>query len=223
MIGFVSTRLLFFADSAIRAVFSKALITDRLFTTNNSESVNHILKQEVEWKENKLPQLIQHIRAVTERQVSEVEKAVVGHGHWKFKKNYFDLIVSDNTWFSLMDNESKKKHMAKVFNRDVVVMSSNADIVGTKKLDVSCAESGIKTVPISTLNNIWNKAENSVNSKGVIDVPWKNDHSKLVKSADQPHLITTINSHYRCDAKCPMFKAFAICAHVVQLHKRMVT
>ena len=86
----------------------KALITDRLFTTNNSESVNHILKQEVEWKENKLPQLICHTRAVTKFQVSEVEKAVVGRGCWKFKGGYSDLVVSEDTWFSQMDDQLKK-------------------------------------------------------------------------------------------------------------------
>ena len=35
-----------------------------LFTTNSSESINHVIKTEVEWKENKLPALIAHLKAI---------------------------------------------------------------------------------------------------------------------------------------------------------------
>ena len=50
------------------------------FTTNTSESLNHVIKQEVEWKENKLPILIEHLKSLTDRYHAELEKAIVGHG-----------------------------------------------------------------------------------------------------------------------------------------------
>ena len=47
-------------------VKSKAGFKDPMcfFTTNSSESLNHLIKQEVEWKENQLPKLIDGLKAM---------------------------------------------------------------------------------------------------------------------------------------------------------------
>jgi len=37
----------------------------RLYTTNNSESMNHIIKREVEWKERQLPDLIESLNPLS--------------------------------------------------------------------------------------------------------------------------------------------------------------
>uniref|UniRef100_A0A1X7SJT8 MULE transposase domain-containing protein n=1 Tax=Amphimedon queenslandica TaxID=400682 RepID=A0A1X7SJT8_AMPQE len=84
---------------AILGVRKRAGFTS-LYTTNNSESINHVIKQEVEWKENKLPILIQHLKNVVDRQVGEIEKAVIGRGEWEFSKDHLDLAVAESTWFS---------------------------------------------------------------------------------------------------------------------------
>ena len=47
------------------------------FTTNSSEYLNHIIKQEVECK---LPKLIDSLKATVNDHHSELEKAVVSHG-----------------------------------------------------------------------------------------------------------------------------------------------
>ena len=44
------------------------------FTTNNSESLNHIIKQEVQWKETMLPQLIESFKLIALDQVHLTEK-----------------------------------------------------------------------------------------------------------------------------------------------------
>ena len=46
------------------------------FTTNCSESMNHVIKQEVEWKESKLPRLIETLKTIVSDQVMELERAV---------------------------------------------------------------------------------------------------------------------------------------------------
>lgn len=88
-----------FVSCAILGVRKRAGFTS-LYTTNNSESINHVIKQEVEWKENKLPILIQHLNNVVDRQVGEIEKAVLSRGEWKFSKDHLDLAVAEGTWFS---------------------------------------------------------------------------------------------------------------------------
>ena len=67
------------------------------FTTNSSESMNHIIKLEVEWKESKLPHLIE-----SQDNVAELERAMVGRGEWHFSSAYESLVVSESRWFSEM-------------------------------------------------------------------------------------------------------------------------
>ena len=83
----------------------------RLFTTNSSESINHVTKQEVEWKENKFPQLISHLKAITAQHQAELEKAIIGRGEWHFCPPYATLQVPESAWFSKMKSEAKKKHL----------------------------------------------------------------------------------------------------------------
>lgn len=63
------------------------------FTTNTSKSLIHVIKQEVQWKENKLPILIEHLKSLTDRYSAELEKAVIGRGQWHFMPQYQQLEV----------------------------------------------------------------------------------------------------------------------------------
>ncbi len=188
------------------------------FTTNSSESLNHVIKQEVEWKESQLPQLIESLKSITNDQNSEVEKAVVGRGEWHFTPQYKSLVVTESCWFSRMSDAAKKLHMNKVlslnpFNAHSVKNATTSCSTphaqatrsltspmenGTKPtnsiLSVPVEECGVTRVAESTLQNMWTKAERLVKSDGhVIKVPWSDDvKARLVKSSTstQPHLVT---------------------------------
>jgi len=105
-------------QSVLPEVRSKAgFNASSLFITNVSESLNHIIKREVEWKEAMLPQLIESLRAIAEDQVCLLENAVVGHGEWHLTEQHNGLAISKSRWFSNMSSENTKKlHMRKVFN-----------------------------------------------------------------------------------------------------------
>ena len=194
----------------------------RKFTTNVSESINHVIKQEVDWKENKLPVLIDHLKAITKQHVAELEKAVIGRGEWNFTTVHKHLQIPDTTWFS-MNLESKEKHMKKVQSCKVtkkMVSTSCSSSVST--LSIPVEECGVTTVApsIYTLNNIWKKAANLVTSEGhILNAPWLSDEkARLVKSSSSPHprIIKTQKNKklYCCDDNCVMFKGFSLCAHV---------
>jgi len=83
-----------------------------LFTTNVSESLNHVIKREVEWKEAMLPQLIKNLKAIAEDQVHLLENVVVGQGEWHLTQQYNSLVVSKSWWFSVMsDNATWKRFL----------------------------------------------------------------------------------------------------------------
>lgn len=67
---------------------------------NMSESINHVIKQEVDWKESKLPVLIDHLKTVVDQHVNELQKAVIARGEWKFISPYKHLQIPQAIWFS---------------------------------------------------------------------------------------------------------------------------
>ena len=195
------------------------------FTTNTSESINNVIKQEVQWKENKLPVLIEHLKSIVVRQRSEVEKAVIGRGEWNFVSLYDSLKVADQQWFSMPQN-AKELHMKKVYNCRLKTPVPSSVKSTCTLLSVPVDEVNLPGISESTLSGIWNKAESIVGSKSscILEVPWIDDQkTKLVKSSSLPlpHLVSldTKNQLYCCDSNCPMFKSFHLCSHVVAVAK----
>ena len=182
------------------------------FTTNSSESLNHVIKQEVEWKESQLPQLIQSLKSIANDQICQLEKAIVGWGEWHFTPQYSSLVVTESHWFSGMSTAAKELHMKKVSQKTIdahlvknttistprtqaahALTSSERD--GTDPLhsilSVPTDSCGITNVAESTLRSVWTKAETL--DGHIIKVPWSGDEKdRLVKSSSstQPHLVT---------------------------------
>ena len=231
-------------DSVLPTVRAKAGIRDpsHHFTTNASESLNHIIKQEVNWKENKLPVLIEHLRSIADRNTAELEKAVIGRGEWHFTSQYSYLQVPEATWFSGMSSVSRERHIKKVLNCEMAgkmshdkpaalsmvsaTTSSHSEAENhpptpSTVLEVAAKDCGVTTVSMSILDNMWKKAERLVQSDGgILKVPWSRDKkARLVmsSSSEHPHLVKTNgkNLQYSCDEKCPMFKGFSLCSHII--------
>ena len=200
-----------------------------LYTTNSSEALNHLIKQEVEWKESSLPKVIDSLKKVADDNISELQKCVIGRSVWKFTPLYTSLTVSEHSWFHVFSDSKKKQHMKKVFSQKLIPTSATDQSGGVAFQEQSSSKS-LLSVPItlveveglaqSTLENIWKKAETLVNDGHVVAVPWStNAKDRFVKSfsSTAPHLVQVDarKGSYVCDANCPMFKGFSICSHVV--------
>ena len=201
------------------------------FTTNCSESLNHLIKQEVEWKESQLPKLIDSLKAITSDHHSELQKAVVSRGEWHFTPQYENLVVSESFWFSHMNDAAKKQHMKKVFSHKPsrIPLTNPDSVSGASSLQdtvqfpsipsITVEECGITSISESTLRNIWSKARKLVLDGHVMKVPWSSDSKdRLVESSTsmQPHVVTTNSKNvYICDKNCQMFRGFSLCSHTV--------
>ena len=89
-------------------------------------------------------------------------------------------------------------------------------------LGIAAEDCGITTISLSMLQGMWKKAENLVQCKcNVLKLPWCFDvKSRLLKSSssDHPHVVKPNPRNlqqYLCDDKCPMYKAFFLCSHVI--------
>ena len=52
---------------------------DKLWTNNNSESINHVIKQAIKWKPQPLPILIEKLFDVSSVRMSDLRSAPIRH------------------------------------------------------------------------------------------------------------------------------------------------
>ena len=57
------------------------------FTTNASESINALLKNQVEYKKSDVPIFLEKLRDAIDEQQREVERAIVNNGKYRFVKS----------------------------------------------------------------------------------------------------------------------------------------
>ena len=121
------------------------------FTTNMSESINNVIKEQVEWKEHKLPELIDHLKSIVDRHLEQLRKAVISRGEWKFLPPYEHLCVSED-WFTKSD-DFKMKHMKKVLSTKVVRVTATPLNSDSSALSVPFQDSGLTSIGEDTLSN----------------------------------------------------------------------
>ena len=191
------------------------------YTTNNSESINHIIKQETNWTESKLPDFIRHLQNIKDQHVSELEKSVIGRGEWLLLSDYKFLQIPEEKWFSRMSEGGRKAHIKKVLSCPISVPAVNGATVCNSSLSVPVEKCRLFSSCTSMVENMWKKAEELVEGNGVTFVPWDED-AYLVKSfsTSHPHIVKCTRQpgdlfKFSCDEKCQMFKGFSICVHTV--------
>ena len=79
------------------------------FTTNASESINALLKNKVD-KRNELPDFLTKLKEVVDEQDEEVSRAVIGKGKYVIQPGFKTLEKSEPKWFS-MQEEARKQHL----------------------------------------------------------------------------------------------------------------
>ena len=85
----------------------------QLFTSNPSEAVNAIIKNEVKYKSHQLIQFIEHLKEVIDEQDREVKRAIIGRGKYRFKEQYSFLQIPESQWFKMTEKQPLD-HLKKV-------------------------------------------------------------------------------------------------------------
>jgi len=58
------------------------------WTNNNCESMNHVLKQTVQWRRNQLPDLIDKLRSLVTGQQADADRALCGRGDYSLRPEW---------------------------------------------------------------------------------------------------------------------------------------
>jgi len=68
------------------------------WTNNNCESINHILKQAIDWKAQPLTDLVDTLHGVVKSQYSEVQRSLFGVGDFELCPEFKHFAMSVATW-----------------------------------------------------------------------------------------------------------------------------
>jgi hypothetical protein len=96
------------------------------WTNNNAESVNHVLKQSVQWRPQQLPELVLKLKALVIGQHTEADRALVGRGDMQLMPSHIRHRVSLDHWKS-MSAEQRQKAVNSCFRQTTIQSSTSTD------------------------------------------------------------------------------------------------
>ena len=72
----------------------------RRWTNNAAESMNHLLKLSIDWHPRRLPELVDRLYKVTSVQMSDLRRALYGHGNYTLTAPYNKFSLPHTSWQS---------------------------------------------------------------------------------------------------------------------------
>lgn len=79
------------------------------YYTNEVESKNNVLKQQVMYKAMDLPMFVQHMQDLLSEQKKEIKHAVATAGEYHVAPQYADLAVDSQKWFKMTEQQRLPK------------------------------------------------------------------------------------------------------------------
>ena len=89
------------------------------WTNNNCESINNVLKTQLDWKAQNPMDLVDSLHQLITRQHKQVERAIVGQGDFYLTKPYQKYKITINAWASLTDDQ-RSRHLDKFYRAAAV-------------------------------------------------------------------------------------------------------
>jgi len=97
------------------------------WTNNNYESINHVLKQTVQWRSNQLPDLIDKLRTLGDGQYADANRALCGHGDYVLRQEWAKHRVTVDYW-STMSTAQRRKTVEACFRLPGVSTATSSDV-----------------------------------------------------------------------------------------------
>ena len=183
------------------------------YYTNEVESKNKLIKEEVQYKKSQLPDFITKMSEMMFQQRREIERAVLNSGEYSVQEQYHHLTVETTKWFQMTVDQRNRK-VARFMKAPVATPASISASNSECPLDV------ITCLPKQQLHGIWSKADSLAEDESAIKSAPGDEAAWMVKSysGKQPHYVKSgKTSGFICDEHCLSYKSSKICAHSVAL------
>ena len=211
------------------------------FTTNASESLNAMMKRKVDYKESEWPTFNEEVKQLARQQREEVIRSLSGRGQYRLLSQYSHFAVPTATWarmrpaqrsevvnrFDKATIKTKLPQLSEIRSDGqgpstpsaVSEVLSNLTETSKNQLSVSVERCGISKLSLTTVQFMWEKAEQLISTENAITRAPGDDHkSKMVLSYSTPipHLVQCgTNGQYKCDEKCINWSSSGICSHSI--------
>ena len=106
----------------MRVSLRSDVMAEFLWTNNNSESLNHTLKEATQWRSLKLLDLVKKIEGLCMHQYAEAERAICGKGEFMLGPGFEKFLVQHVKWHN-MPRQSKEKKLRKFLKTPMLVDS----------------------------------------------------------------------------------------------------
>ncbi|KAK3746678.1 hypothetical protein QZH41_020587, partial [Actinostola sp. cb2023] len=164
------------------------------------------------------------LQETVEQQEREFKKAVHQMGEFRLSPQFHHLEVRCDKWLK-MTPAQREAHLKRCFNSPLDKLgrfedaqkAASAEEENALKLSVTCEESGITTLSLVNLKQMWSSASKILRQdQGVLSVPWDTTGSQKMVFNGLGNLPcnVTVNG-YTMKCSCPKYKSAMICDHSV--------
>lgn len=195
---------------------------------NKSESMNEVIKDQVQYQESELPEFIKKVSCIGERHKDLLRKAVARTGEWELRPGF--RFLERPNWFK-MTSQQREAHMKVVMKIELSEDRTLAMLIlpqasSTLPL-LSTGYDQIPHISSFTLKKLWREARELVASPGyVLPVAGSScSFAKQVFNSKQPSkplLVTRRPTKqsatcyvFECDPVCPQYSYLGLCCHTV--------
>ena len=188
-----------------------------------------MIKQKSAYKSSEWPEFCRLAKEIIKDQQSELKKAVIGVGEYRFCEEFKHLEIPLGKWSS-MTKMQRNSYLQKITSLSL----QQAKVPPSSKIRAqSCAPTNPSKIfkicgqtfnaekcllAADVLQCMFNKAQKLVQGTNSICPSPGTVNAKLVesKSGSRPHFVTiNAGNKYACDSDCPMWKCSKICAHTI--------
>ena len=82
-----------------------------MWTNNNCESINHVLKQAIDWKRQPLLDFITCVNELVDAQFKDLKRAMVNMGRFRLAETHRQFVVSKTVWTNKTDDERQRLYL----------------------------------------------------------------------------------------------------------------
>ena len=182
------------------------------YYTNEVESKNKVIKEEVQYKRSQLPEFVEKMKGIMHEQKQEIERAVLNSGEYRLCEEQKQLGVSSSEWFQMTTDQRRRK-ITSFMKAKIKCHSTPVSTSLTCPLDVLALPKQLKEA-------LWTKASELAEDDSSITPAPGNEEAWMVKSysTKRPHYVRSgKNGGYLCDDQCLSYKSTKICSHTVAL------
>ena len=189
------------------------------------QSLNAVLKKKVDYKQHEWPKFNEQLKQLIEGQRDEVIRSLSGRGQYrlflstsilewsKMRPEQRKMLITDFDSSSLRSSGKTKAIAA------AVSQSSETGCTTPSYLSIDAEDSGIETLPLVTLQCMWEKASKLLTmGNGITAAPSDDKKARMTSSfsGKTPHFVSSRSGgQYVCDSTCIQWNSAKICSHTL--------